>query len=970
MEPIERLTRPGRTRTIAIWVGGVLALYAVAGFLVAPPIVRSQMESKLTELLGRKVAVERVRINPFALSASVLGFAIKEREGDGNLFAFDELYVDLTLSSLFRFAPVIEAVSLVKPSVRVVRNQDKSYSFQDIVDRFASRPASPPGPTPRFAVYNISLSGGSIEFEDRPDKAVHVVSELQIGVPFISSLPSQIDINVQPHLTAKMDGTAIELLGETKPLKDTRETRLRIDVDELPLAKYFDYLPVPLRFRIPSGSLTTRLELSLSTLNEKLHTLTLSGTAGLKNFAMQRADGTPLLAIGALNVDLGELDLLNRRAAVRSVRIDSPKADVLVRKDGTLNWAALGPERPRADPEEAGPPFAFSVAEIALSGGTVRVLDETPVEKPFRIALDNISLGATGLSNAPEDKASVRFACDTGARGKLAYDGTLALAPVRSAGTVDLANLQVGAFAPYIENVLEVIISGGALSTKGRLSVEVPDRGPVRVAYRADASVAGFASLDKPTSQDLLRWKSLAVRGIDFELSPLKVSIEQIALSDFFSRLIVNPDGTLNMQTLGKKKPDAAAAPPAAEPAKESRPDRSPPNLRFGKIVLANGSVSFSDYFIKPNYSIALAGVAGSVSEMTPDKPGDVELRGRIHQTAPLEILGKVNSLSPDLFVDLKASAKDIELSPLTPYSAKYVGYGIQKGKLSVKVTYHIENRKLAAENNVYVDQLTFGERIESPTATTLPVLFAVALMKDKDGVIDVDLPISGSLDDPQFSVGGIVMKALVNLVTKAVTAPFALLGALAGGGGEELAYIEFEPGSAALGSDGEKKLETLAKALDARPALKLEVGGRIDPAADRDALKRAAVDREIKAAKVRDKGEGKSLSVDAVEVAPGERDKYLAEAYKDAKFDRPRNAIGLLKDLPVPEMEQLMLANAGIREDDLRQLANARAQTAKSWLVESGKVAAERVFIVSPKTGAEGIKDQGKPTRADFSLK
>jgi hypothetical protein len=492
----------------------------------------------------------------------------------------------------------------------------------------------------------------------------------------------------------------------------------------------------------------------------------------------------------------------------------------------------------------------------------------------------------------------------------------------------------------------------------------------VRVAYRADASVAGFASLDKPTSQDLLRWKSLAVRGIDFELSPLKVSIEQIALSDFFSRLIVNPDGTLNMQTLGKKKPDAAAAPPAAEPAKESKPDGPPPNLRFGKIVLANGSVSFSDYFIKPNYSIALAGVAGSVSEMTPDKPGDVELRGRIHQTAPLEILGKVNSLSPDLFVDLKASAKDIELSPLTPYSAKYVGYGIQKGKLSVKVTYHIENRKLAAENNVYVDQLTFGERIESPTATTLPVLFAVALMKDKDGVIDVDLPISGSLDDPQFSVGGIVMKALVNLVTKAVTAPFALLGALAGGGGEELAYIEFEPGSAALGGDGEKKLETLAKALDARPALKLEVGGRIDPAADRDALKRAAVDREIKAAKVRDKGEGKSLSVDAVEVAPGERDKYLAEAYKDAKFDRPRNAIGLLKDLPVPEMEQLMLANAGIREDDLRQLANARAQTAKSWLVESGKVAAERVFIVSPKTGAEGIKDQGKPTRADFSLK
>ena len=970
MNPFERFIRPGRARTVAAWFCGVLALYAIGGFLVAPPIVRSQMESRLSELLGRKVTVERVRINPFALSASVLGFAIKEREGDGNLFAFDELYVDFTLSSLFRFAPVVEALHLAKPSVRVVRNEDKSYSFQDIVDRFAGRPAPPPGPTPRFAVYNILLSEGAIEFDDRPDKAVHVVSDLRIGVPFISSLPSQIDINVQPHLTAKVSGTPIELLGETKPLKDTRETKLRIDIDELPLAKYFDYIPVPLRFKIPGGSLTTRLELALSTQNEKLHTLTLSGTAGLKNFVMQRSDGTPLLAVGALNVDLEALDLVNRRAAVRSVRIDSPKAEVIVRRDGKANWSALVPERPQAEPPPASPPFVFNVAEVALSGGTVRVLDETPAEKPFRSTLDHISLGVAGLSNAPETKASVRLGCDTGGKGKLAYEGTLALAPVRAAGSVDLANLQVGPFAPYIENALEVIISGGALSTKGQLSVEVPEGAPLRVAYRADATVTGFAALDGPTSQDLLRWKSLAVRGIDFELSPLKVSVDRITLSEFFSRLIVNPDGTLNMQTLAKKPDAAAGAPPPAEPGRETGPAGPPPKLRLGRIVLANGSVSFSDYFIKPNYSIALTGVAGSVSEMTPDKAGDVELRGRIHQTAPLEVLGKVNSLSPDLFVDLKASAKDIELSPLTPYSAKYVGYGIQKGKLSVKVAYHIENRKLAAENNVYLDQLTFGERIESSTATTLPVLFAVALMKDKDGVIDVDLPISGSLDDPQFSVGGIVVKALVNLVTKAVTAPFALLGALAGGGGEELAYVEFAPGSAALDGAGQSKLETLAKALDARPALKLEVSGRTDPEPDRDSLKRAAVEREIKAAKLRDKGEGKSLSVEQVAVAPDEHEKYLAEAYKEAKFDRPRNALGALKDLPPGEMERLMLANAKVADDDLRRLANERAQAAKGWLVETGKVAAERVFIVSPKTGADGIKDSGMPTRADFTLK
>ena len=318
----------------------------------------------------------------------------------------------------------------------------------------------------------------------------------------------------------------------------------------------------------------------------------------------------------------------------------------------------------------------------------------------------------------------------------------------------------------------------------------------------------------------------------------------------------------------------------------------------------------------------------------------------------------------------MKASVRDIDLPPATPYAVKYAGYGIQKGKLSVKVSYLIDKRKLSAENNVYLDQFTFGDRVESPSATTLPVLFAVALMKDKNGVIDVDLPVSGSLDDPQFSVGGIVVKALVNLVTKAVTSPFTLLGALAGGGGEELAYLEFAPGSAALEGEGEKKLGTIAKALDARPGLKLEVSGRADPGADRDALKRAAVDREIRGAKLKDKGGAKALSIDEVAVAPEEREKYLAAAYKAAKFDRPRNAIGLLKEVPPAEMEQLMLANAKVADDDLRQLANARAQSAKGWLVESGKVAPERVFIVAAKTGAEGVKDSGKTTRVDFSLR
>jgi len=985
-----QIARAPRLRKLALWIGGAVALYALLGFFVAPPIARSQLERVLSEQLGRQVTIERVRINPFALTASIYSFSLKERDGSTNAASFEELRVNLTLSSLYRLGIVVQDARLLKPYLRVVRNEDKSYSFQDIVDRFANAPPAPPGPTPRFAVYNVTISDGRIDFDDRPEKAQHAITDLQIGLPFVSSLPRQVDILVQPHLSLKFNGTPFEITGETKPFTETHETTIHIDIDDLQVGRYLEYSPIPLRIRVPSGRLDTKLVLSLSAApDNQFQTLALSGSATLQDLTVQQADGAPLVALGQLSVDLDSLDLLKQHAAVKSVRIDGPQVDITRLKDGRLNLLAAVPAAPAAAPAAApsaapataqagsnAPSFTFSVAEFALADGKVRFVDQT-TDKPVRFGLNNVSLNVNALANAPESKAAMKLGCDTDTKGKLAYDGSLQLVPLRTEGQLDVAGLRLGTFAPYVEQVLNVVVTGGALSTKGQLAVDVPEGKPLRVAYRADASVANFASLDKPTSQDLLRWKSLAVNGVDFELEPLKVAVGQVTLSDFYSRLIVNADGTLNLQALSNDAGASSAEPPGSQEAAAAgtpaagTPGGLPANIRVGKIVLRGGSVNFSDFFVKPNYTVMLTALGGSVTEMTREQSGDVELHGRIHQTAPLDVAGKLNPFSKELFVDLKASARDIELSPMTPYAVKYAGYGIEKGKLSVKLSYLIENRKLVAENNIYLDQLTFGEKVDSPTATKLPVLLAVALLKDKNGVIDVNLPISGSLDDPQFSLGGIIVKVFVNLIVKAVTAPFALLGSLFGGG-EELAFLEFAPGSAMLDADDEAKLKSLAKALDARPALKLDASGRIEPDADRDALKRTALDRQIKAAKLKDSGKkaADGASLDEVTIEPNEHEKYLTAAYRAAKFERPRNAIGMLKDLPVPEMEQLMLANAQVSEDDLRLLANARAQAAKSWLVETGKIPAERVFIVAPKTGAEGIKDKGKPTRVDFALK
>jgi hypothetical protein len=345
----------------------------------------------------------------------------------------------------------------------------------------------------------------------------------------------------------------------------------------------------------------------------------------------------------------------------------------------------------------------------------------------------------------------------------------------------------------------------------------------------------------------------------------------------------------------------------------------------------------------------------------------------KLDNAAPVDINGKINPLSKDLYLDIVANARDIELSPFSPYSGKYVGYGIEKGKLSFNVKYKVENRKLDAQNQIILNQLTFGEKVESPTATKLPVLLAVALLKDRNGVIDINLPISGSLDDPQFSVGGIILKLILNIITKAVTAPFALLGSLFGGGsGEELSFVEFDYGRATLTPAAEAKLKTLATAMNNRPALKLEISPRVDPVNDLEGLKKASLERKVKAQKFKElarRGEAPA-SVDDVQVASGEYERYLKAAYGAESFPKPRNVIGLAKDIPVPEMEALMLKYTQVGDDDLRDLANRRAQIVRDRILASGQITSDRVFIVASKTTSADDKSKGRSSRVDFSLR
>jgi uncharacterized protein involved in outer membrane biogenesis len=601
--------------------------------------------------------------------------------------------------------------------------------------------------------------------------------------------------------------------------------------------------------------------------------------------------------------------------------------------------------------------------------------------------------------------------------GRLSYRGTVGLNPPSAQGAVDLVNLPVHAFEPYFGDLLNIELLRADASFKGSVQFAALPAGPqLRLSgdsavesLRAN-SVAGTAAAGaRPGAgagsatparagtsgdEELLAWKALNLRGIDVALAPgapARVDVRETVLSDFYARVILSEEGRLNLQDLVKAQPgaavpatpaQAAASGPESDAKKIANNDQTTtgsgqndsksgvtnpapaaaapagpaPVINVGPINLVNGRVYFSDRFIKPNYSADLSQLNGKLSAFSSVSPtgtpqlADLELRGRVGATASLDIVGKLNPLAQPLALDIQGKVRDLELAPLTPYSVKYTGHGIERGKLSMDVSYRVQpDGQLTASNNIVLNQLSFGEKVEGSTAS-LPVKLAVALLADRNGVIDINLPISGSLNDPQFSLGSVILKVIVNLITKAITAPFTLLASAFGGsGGEELGTVPFAPGSAALSAQATAGLDRVAKVLADRPVLIMTVTGMARLDVEREGYKRERLQALVVAEQRRAQGGGTAT----VTVSPAQYPELLKAVYRRADITKPRNLVGLAKDLPVPEMEALLLADIPVTEESMRELALQRGVAVRDYLA-TRQLPLERLFLGAPKTTAD----------------
>ena len=1103
------IKRP-RTLRILKWLAGITVAIGVLGFFAAPPLLKSVLLKQLSAQLHRDVAIEAIDINPFALTAKIGGVSVKGADGKEAL-GFDELFVNLSVLSIAQAAPVVDEIRLAGLRIVVARLADGKYDISDLLDEWLK--PSEPSPTPRFSINNIQLLDAKLVFDDQPVGKVHTVSEINLKLPFVSSMAYKADVSVTPHFSAKFDDSPILLEGSSKPFTESRESEIRLDIDRFNLATLQPYLPASIPLHLENGAVDTELRLIFKEVSDQLFSLSMLGAVHLSELKVTDSANSPLVGWKKMDIEIENADLVNQRFTVKGVALDGLDASLAVNRQGELNLLALiekmagapANNAPKVEAKPAGKGPEWTLGEFRLTNGLLRWKDESTLtvtqgevrnlnvqvgkiegkllepieiveasyqidlgermrveqmvaknvkldlhghrvdvaevintgtrarllrnkagkiewvsspllksarkagqelsdERPWvgsvsKLAVNDLSLriedqtttpaavqlidgfNMTGenLSSEPNKSGSIALQSRINQTGSLKVDGSVQVFPLLTKLKVETKGISVTTIEPYFGDLLNISLRRGQVSSSGDVTVEIGKQG-FDAAYKGSLTLGDLLTVDKQNSTDFLKWRSLYFGGIDFRLQPMVINVAEIALTDFFSRLIIDPQGKLNLAGIVKKpnqeaapqpqiqvateSAEKSATPPVLAPAKTDSEKAALPPIKIAKVTLQNGTVSFSDFFVKPNYTVKVGRLGGRITGLSSsaDSVADLDLRGTYAGSAPVKIAAKLNPLASKPYLDLKAEITGVDLVGFSPYSGKYAGYNIEKGKLSLNVAYKLENNQLAAENRLFIDQFTFGSKVESPDATSLPVNLAISLLKNNRGEIDLNLPISGSLEDPQFSVGGLVIKVIVNLFVKAVTSPFALLGSMFGGG-EELSSVEFSAGRARLDAAATKKLESLAKALTERDSLKLEISGRADPEADAEGIKRVAIDRAVRREKRKDMKDQDG----EIEVSDDEYPVYLKRAYKEAKFPKPRNLVGMQKDIPVEEMEKLMLANLPASDDDVRALAVRRGEAVQTWLIEQGKVPTERVFQLPPKIEKD---DKGKASRADFSLR
>ncbi|MFV9684988.1 DUF748 domain-containing protein [Pseudomonas sp. NY15367] len=926
-------------------------LYSLIGFLIVPGIALRIANQQLAQYATVPASLQRVQLNPFTLELSLWGLRIGE-SGQEQL-SFQRLYANLQSDSVWSGALHLSDIELDGARTEILFAKDGTLNLTQLL-RLPESQAEPKAessePFP-LRIDSIRLREKALRFQDlRPSEPVEFAYDaLDLELHNLTTLAGN---NAQMTMTASgPHGAQIDWRGQISLTPITSSGSLSISDGRL--STFWPYVrdALPLVLKEGEVDLSSDYQLDLSSGTE----LQLSKIkVQLAPFAIDDPQGKPLVRLQRLDIDNTSLDLAKQQVVIGQVRSQGLEAWAAREADGQLDWQKLFAKPESAKSEATEPaeqsgeskPWQVLLQDVQLRDYKAHLADRVP-QQEVAVDVGPLNLDLKNFDSLGDKPFELRLDSGLGRQGKLQAAGQVQLNPTTAQLKVATQDIDLRLAQAYLSPFIRLELRSGLLGSD--IDVQLKGTEPLALRVSGDARVDQLHTLDTLRERDFVRWKQVRVNGLDYRHGDSLV-IERIELDQPYARFVINENLTTNVSELMVPQPATA---------NETMGDAGKPlAIRIGGVAINDGSANFADFSLTPSFATAIQQMNGRIGVLDNQKPqaASVDIQGKVDRYAPMSIKGKLTPFDPLNSLDIATSFKNVELTTITPYSGKFAGYRIRKGRLNLDLHYRIEKGQLNAENKVLVENLQLGERVDSPDAVDLPIRLAVALLKDTQGRIAIELPVQGDLNNPEFSVMPIVWQTLRNLVLRTAQAPFKFIAGLVGGSNVDLSTVPFNAGSAELSGDARQALDTLAKALEERPNLRLEVEGQAAQSADGPLLAEQRLQREFREGwykVLQRRGDRVPASPDELTVDEDEQAALLEGIYRSRlKQQPPAEWAELDSEQRQQNMRKAVLDSWAQSKLLLRQLAQQRAATIKDYLVEQGGLYDERVYLIDANLG------------------
>lgn len=929
-----------------------LAVYSWLGFLLIPSVALKVMNQQLGIYAKAPAHLYRLEFNPFTFELSAWDFQLGD--ADNPQISLEHLYGKLAINSLWTQGLHLEDVQLVQAHTQVILNKKGELNLTQLFNLpEKTELTEPTASTPlRVLIDQVQLHNSTLRFNDQRQRdAVDVTfADLNITLNNFDTRPAS---NSALQLSAQAnDGAQLNYSGDfsLSPLTSQGHIQLK----EAKFKSWWPYVREHFNAQLSDGrlSLDTQYEFSLDqTLEFKAKQL----SAQLRSVALDQ-DSQPLLRLPNLNISDTHFDLAAQKLQIGKASSSKLEAWAQIDKNGVINWQKLLPNATQASNTTASStpvdnstskPWQIIVQQAELSEHTFHLVDHSQSE-PVALELTQLNLQIKDFDSIAQKPFNAVFNTHIGQEGRLSSQAQVQLQPLNVDMTLNSSDLDLRPAQAWISPYAHMELRSGLLNSALKLQISNAD--DLQLSAQGDASIHQLHLRDTLHQRELVKWDAVDIHGIHYALQEQKLSIDNLLLQQPYVRFIINENLTTNISELFITQPE--------KPATAQSNDSPPFALHIGGIKINDGSANFADFSLTPNFATAIQQLNGDIGTLDnqSSKVANIDIQGKVDRYAPVTIKGSLTPFDPLKKLDIATSFKHLELTTLTPYSGKFAGYRIHKGRLNLDLHYQITDGKLNATNKLLLEQLQLGERVDSPDAVDLPIRLAIALLKDSKGRIALELPVQGDLNNPEFKVAPIVWKTLRTLISRAVSAPFNFIAGLVNSNTQELSEVGFLPGQFNIHPQAATRLDVLAKALADRPQLRLEVEGGSRAELDGPPLAEMRLARAYQNAWysiLQNRGTKIASSKETLEVPEAEKPLLLEGIYRaQLKQQPPAEWVDLNKTERAQQMQNAVLASYAKSPQGLRRLAQARANSIKEYLIENTQLDAERVYLIDVGTG------------------